>query len=123
VCVSCCVRSRGERLDTTTADRPLTPTVQNLPGQSFLHIPCSATATTPFGGSGLRWPSPGRVAMAALPALRSRDRTAPCPSMYMGIFVLGIFLLPAPVPLQPYGVGSTKLETGLAPAALMALTR
>ena len=45
-------------LDTTTADRPLTPTVQNLPGQSFLHIPCSATATTPFGGSGLRWPSP-----------------------------------------------------------------
>ena len=61
--------------------------------------------------------------MAALPALRSRARTAPCPSMYMGIFVLGIFLLPAPVPLQPYGVGSTKLETGLAPAALMALTR
>ena len=58
VCVSCCVRSCGERLDTTTADRPLTPTVQNLPGQSFLHIPCSATATTPFGGSGLRWPSP-----------------------------------------------------------------
>ena len=37
--VFCCVLSRGERLDTTTADRPLTPTVQNLPGQSLLHVP------------------------------------------------------------------------------------
>ena len=124
VCVSCCVRSCGERLDTTTADRPLTPTVQNLPGQSLLHIPCSATATTPFGGSGLRWPSPRdgwrwRPCRLCVPGI-GLHRALPC---ILGIFVLGIFLLPAPVPLQPYGVGSTKLETGLAPAALMALTR
>ncbi len=38
--VSCYALSLGERLDTTTADRPLTPTVQNLPGQSLLHVPC-----------------------------------------------------------------------------------
>ena len=48
--------SRGERLDTTTADRPLTPTVQNLPDNrsSMSLISRSATPATPFGGFGLR---------------------------------------------------------------------
>ena len=53
VSVFCCVLSRGERLDTTTADRPLTPTVQNLPGQSLLHVPYLPFHPPPFGGFGL----------------------------------------------------------------------
>ena len=52
--VSCCVLSHGERFDTTTADRPLTPTVQicrdNCSSMSL--IPRSATANTPSGGFG-----------------------------------------------------------------------
>ena len=52
--VSCCVLSLGERLDTTTADRPMRPTVQNLPGQSLSRtlISLSATVPTPFVGFG-----------------------------------------------------------------------